>query len=132
LSSSQERRGTISEVINLCAELSKGKKVIRLDYEAYPDMALPSLRSISAQAKNKWDLLGVAVTHRLGRVPTGEESILIAVSSAHRQEGWRAAEWILEEVKRKTEIWKKESYDDPSEEAQWKENFPGTEMKVLG
>src|SRR5271156_3046270 len=52
-----------------------GKTVIHLDYEAYPDMALPSLRSICSEAKHKWTLFGVAVTHRLGRVPIGEESI---------------------------------------------------------
>ena len=103
-----------------------GKNVIYLDYEAYPAMALPSLSSIATQAKKKWPLLGVAVTHRLGRVPIGEESILIAVSAPHRQEAWSAAEWILEEVKRKTEIWKRESYEDSGQEPQWKENFPGT------
>jgi len=101
-----------------------GKTVIHLDYEAYPDMALPSLRSICTDAKQKWSLFGVAVTHRLGRVPIGQESILIAVSSAHRKAAWEAAEWILEEVKRKTEIWKKEFYENPDDEPQWKENFP--------
>jgi molybdopterin synthase catalytic subunit len=85
-------------------------------------MAIPSLSTISAEAKTKWSLFGVAVTHRLGRVPIGEESILIAVSSAHRREAWEAAEWILEEVKRKTEIWKRESYDDARQEPEWKEN----------
>jgi molybdopterin synthase catalytic subunit len=101
---------------------SPGKAVVHLDYEAYPDMALPSLFSISSQAKKQWSLFGVAVTHRLGRVPIGEESILIAVSSAHRREAWEAAEWILEEVKRKTEIWKRESYNDPQQQPEWKEN----------
>lgn len=88
-------------------------------------MALPSLRSISSQAKEKWGLFAVAVTHRLGRVPIGEESILIAVSAGHRREAWDAAEWILEEVKRKTEIWKRESYEDPQIEPQWKANNLG-------
>jgi molybdopterin synthase catalytic subunit len=100
----------------------EGKTVIHLDYEAYPEMAIPSLKKIAMAAMRKWGLFGVAVTHRLGRVPIGEESILIAVSAAHRREGWEAAEWILEEVKAKTEIWKRESYADPSEEPVWKEN----------
>lgn len=85
-------------------------------------MALPSLKSIATQAMQKWSLFGVAVTHRLGRVPTGEESILIAVSAGHRREAWEAAEWILEEVKRKTEIWKRETYEDPDQEPEWKAN----------
>ena len=105
--------------------------MIHLDYEAYPEMALPSLKSIAIQAKQKWLLFGVAVTHRLGRVPTGEESILIAVSSGHRREAWEAAEWILEEVKRKTEIWKRETYDDPDQEPEWKANEnPGIAMEM--
>ena len=85
-------------------------------------MALTSLTSISSEAKKKWSLLGVAVTHRLGRVPIGEESVLIAVSSGHRREAWDAAEWILEELKRRTEIWKRESYADSDEEPKWKAN----------
>jgi len=101
-----------------------GKTVIHLDYEAFPALAIPSLRTISTTAKSRWSLHAVAVVHRLGRVPIGEESILIAVSSAHRKEAWEAGEWILEEVKRKTEIWKRESYAEPGEEPQWKENFP--------
>jgi molybdopterin synthase catalytic subunit len=100
----------------------EGKTVIHLDYEAYPEMAIPSLKKIATLAKRKWALFGVAVTHRLGRVPIGEESILIAVSAAHRRAGWDAAEWILEEVKAKTEIWKRESYADSSQEPVWKEN----------
>jgi molybdopterin synthase catalytic subunit len=103
--------------------------VVHLDYEAYPDMALPSLKSISIAAKERWGLFGVAVTHRLGRVPIGEESILIAVSAGHRREAWDAAEWILEEVKRKTEIWKRESYEDVDIEPQWKANNPGISPK---
>lgn len=103
-------------------DLQTGKRVIHLDYEAYPDMALPSLKSISLQAKIKWSLFGVAITHRLGRVPVGEESVLIAVSAGHRREAWDAAEWILEELKRKTEIWKRENYEDSSQEPEWKIN----------
>jgi molybdopterin synthase catalytic subunit len=101
-----------------------GKTVVHLDYEAFPALALPSLRTISSAAKSKWSLHAVAVVHRLGRVPIGEESILIAVSSAHRKEAFEAGEWILEEVKRKTEIWKRESYAEPGQEPAWKENFP--------
>jgi hypothetical protein len=85
-------------------------------------MALPSLSRISCEAKKRWSLFGVAVTHRLGRVPIGEESVLIAVSAGHRREAWDAAEWILEELKRKTEIWKRESYEDPLQKPEWKAN----------
>lgn len=62
----------------------------------------------------------VYIAHRLGHVPVCEESVVIAVSTSHRKEGWMAAEWILEEVKRTAEIWKNEVYEDGS--AMWKAN----------
>ena len=67
---------------------------------------------IARKMKAKHDLVAIAITHRLGRVDIGEESILIAVSSGHRQAAWRAGEECLELVKAKVEIWKEEWFDD--------------------
>lgn len=72
-------------------------------------------------------LTKLAIHHRLGEVPVGEASIVIAVSSPHRREAFEACEWILEEVKKKAQIWKREWYDEndgTGDEASWKENFP--------
>lgn len=70
-------------------------------------------------------LIRCAVYHRLGLVPVGEASIVIAVSSPHRKEAFRACEFILEEVKLKAQIWKREWYEgDEETDAAWKENFP--------
>jgi molybdopterin synthase catalytic subunit len=66
--------------------------------------------AICKRISKKFDLNGIAMIHRLGVVPIGEESILIAVSSPHRQEAWRAGEEALEECKEKVEIWKKEQF----------------------
>ena len=69
-------------------------------------------------------ILHCALYHRLGTVPVGEPSIVIAVSSPHRKEAFRACEFILEEVKRKAQIWKREYYEGEREEdAEWKENY---------
>lgn len=68
-------------------------------------------------------LIRTAVYHRLGTVPVGEPSIVIAVSSPHRKEAFAACECILEEVKRKVQIWKREFYEGEREEdAEWKAN----------
>ena len=68
-------------------------------------------------------MLHIAVYHRLGTVPVGEPSIVIAVSSPHRKEAFVACELVLEEVKRRAQIWKREFYEgEPDEAAQWKEN----------
>ena len=70
----------------------------------------------------------IAIHHRLGECPVGEISIVIAVSSPHRREAFEACEYILEEVKKKSPIWKREWYaeegSDMSDAASWKENFP--------
>lgn len=68
-------------------------------------------------------LKGIAMIHRLGTVPIGEESILIAVSAPHRQAAWRAGEEALEECKAKVEVWKKEEFE--GEEGIWRANRDG-------
>lgn len=90
----------------------KGNRVLHLDYESYEPLALKSMLETCKASREKFDILGAACFHRLGRVHIGEESIVIAVASAHRKEAWLAGEWILEEVKRKTEVWKKETFVD--------------------
>lgn len=70
----------------------------------------------------KHGLVGIAITHRLGRVDIGEESILIAVSSPHRQAAWRAGEECLERVKERVEIWKEEWFEDGGV---WRSNRDG-------
>lgn len=67
--------------------------------------------SVAKTVAEKHSLVGIAITHRLGRVNIGEESILIAISSAHRQASWRAGEECLEEVKAKVEVWKEEWFE---------------------
>ncbi|CCG82759.1 Molybdopterin synthase catalytic subunit [Taphrina deformans PYCC 5710] len=100
-----------------------GLEVLYLDYEAHDQMATRSLQVICQEASLRWNLQGAACFHRLGRVPIGEESILIAVSSAHRKAAWEAGEWILEEAKRKTEVWKKETFlEDQKQREKWKAN----------
>lgn len=76
------------------------------------------------QANTRTLLIRSAVYHRLGTVPVGEPSIVIAVSSPHRKEAFVACEYILEEVKLRAQIWKREFYEGEREdEAEWKANF---------
>ena len=79
--------------------------------------------AITKDLINKHGLKGIAMIHRLGTVPIGEESILIAVSSPHRQAAWRAGEEALEECKSKVEVWKREEFD--GEEGVWRANRDG-------
>lgn len=95
-----------------------------LKYSAYHKLALQTMLSIAKAISKKHSLKGFAMVHRLGVVGIGEESILIAVSSPHRQAAWRAGEEALEECKSKVEIWKLEQFED--EEGVWRANRDGT------
>jgi molybdopterin synthase catalytic subunit len=78
---------------------------------------------VAQSVLQKHGLKGVAMVHRLGTVPIGEESILIAVSAPHRQAAWRAGEEALEECKAKVEVWKREEFEE--EGGVWRANRDG-------
>lgn len=100
-----------------------GKPVKELQYSAYNKLALRTMMSIAKDMVAKHSLKGIALIHRLGTVPVGEESILIALSSPHRQAAWRAGEEALEECKAKVEVWKREEFE--GEEGVWRANRDG-------
>ncbi|PPR05703.1 hypothetical protein CVT26_008944 [Gymnopilus dilepis] len=88
------------------------------------DAASRSEHKVPGKADDQQSLIRCAIHHRLGTVPVGEASIVIAVSSPHRKEAFKACEEILEEVKRKAQIWKREYYEGEDEEnAEWKRNY---------
>ncbi|KAK7432810.1 hypothetical protein QQZ08_000673 [Neonectria magnoliae] len=100
-----------------------GKPVKELQYTSYHPRALRSMLAIAQALRTKHGLKGIAMVHRLGTVPIGEESILIAVSAPHRQAAWRAGEEALEECKASVEVWKREEFE--GEEGVWRANRDG-------
>ena len=100
------------------------RPVSRLSYSAYPSLALKSLYTIAEDVQKKHGLEKVVIVHRLGEVKVEEESIAVAVSSGHRAAGWKGAEEILERVKARAEIWKREWFADTGEveEGVWRAN----------
>ncbi|KAL4884794.1 Molybdopterin biosynthesis MoaE [Aspergillus karnatakaensis] len=96
------------------------RPVAQLSYTCYPQLALKSLGKIAKDAVAKFGLNGVYIAHRLGVVPVKEASIVVAISAGHRGEAWKGAEEILEIVKEKVEIWKREEFVDGGME--WREN----------
>ncbi len=95
-----------------------------LQYTSYQPRALQTMLSICKSIKEKHSLTSIAMVHRLGIVPICEESILIVVSSPHRQAAWRAGEEALEECKEKVEVWKKEEFGG-EEGGVWRANRDG-------
>ena len=87
-----------------------GRPVKELQYSAYAPLALRTMLMIAQSIKANYRLTAISIVHRLGVVPIGEESILIALSSPHRQAAWKAGEEALEECKAKVEVWKLEEF----------------------
>ncbi|KAI0424289.1 Molybdopterin biosynthesis MoaE [Xylaria sp. FL1042] len=100
-----------------------GKPVKELQYSAYIPLALKTMISICRDTLARHGLKSIAMIHRLGTVPIGEESILIAVSAPHRQAAWRAGEEALEACKKHVEVWKREEFE--GEEGVWRANRDG-------
>jgi molybdopterin synthase catalytic subunit len=87
-----------------------GRKVVRLEYEAFAGMATKEMRRLATQAKRRWPLRRVAMIHRIGVVPVGEASVGIAVSAGHRTEAFEACHWLIDRLKEIVPIWKKEHF----------------------
>jgi molybdopterin synthase catalytic subunit len=103
--------GAVATFIGTTRNNNEGRQVIALDYEGYPEMAEKELRRIGEDAKTKWQICRMAITHRLGPVQIGEASVIIAVSSAHRDAGFAACRFAIEEIKKTVPIWKKEVFE---------------------
>lgn len=91
---------------------TRGRKTLYLDYEAYEPMALQEMEALAREALAKFQVRDVAIVHRLGRLEIGETSVLIAVASAHRAAAFEACRWLIDTLKRKVPIWKKEYFED--------------------
>ncbi len=86
--------------------------VTAIDYHAYESMAEKELERIETAAALRWSGARIRIVHRIGLLQVGEASVLIAVSSPHRAEGFEALRFAIEEIKRTVPIWKKEIYPD--------------------
>ncbi|OAX44243.1 molybdenum cofactor synthesis 2 [Rhizopogon vinicolor AM-OR11-026] len=133
---SDDSAGATAIFIGTTRNSYQGKVVTRLEYQAYSKLAIKTMtdiirtthQSVTRSAHHSApatvpSIISCALHHRLGIVPVGEPSIVIAVSSPHRKEAFVACEQILEEVKQKVQIWKREYYEgEREEEAEWKTN----------
>ncbi len=91
---------------------ARGKQVIALDYEAYPPAAEKMLEQIGDEIFERWGIRNVAIAHRHGLLHVGETSVVIAVSSAHREAAFEACRYAIERIKVLVPIWKREIYED--------------------
>jgi molybdopterin synthase catalytic subunit len=103
--------GAVCTFVGQVRNLSRGRKVAYLEYEAYEPMALKMLQRIAQEAADKWGVQ-VAIEHRLGRIELSEPSVVVCVGSPHRAEAFEACRWCIDTLKIEVPIWKKEVCPD--------------------
>lgn len=104
--------GAITVFIGTVRELTKGKKTLSLEYQAYESMAVKKLAQIGDEIHGKWPEAIVAITHRVGRLEISDIAVVIAASSPHRKVAYEANEYAIERIKQIVPIWKKEFWED--------------------
>lgn len=114
--------GAITTFVGVTRDNFNGKKVAKLSYEGYIPMAEKELCKLCDEVCSLYDIKKVAAVHVLGDCPVGQASVILACSSPHRRDALRCVEHLIDELKARVPIWKKEVYED-DEESVWKENI---------
>ena len=101
---------------------ARGKRVLRLEYSAYEEMARGVMEELVAEARHRFPVTAVVLVHRVGELAVGDASVFIGVAAPHRAEAFAACRFLIDELKEKVPIWKKEHYADGE---QWIEGDDG-------
>jgi molybdopterin synthase catalytic subunit/molybdopterin converting factor small subunit len=110
-----EQAGAIATFVGTTRVQSRGRTVLHLDYEAYAGMAEKVMGEIAEDLGRRYELCAVAIHHRVGRVPIGEPSVVIAVSAPHRHDALAACRDAIDTLKETVPLWKKEVYEGGEE-----------------
>ncbi len=107
--------GAIATFLGVVREQTRGRQVRYLEYEAYREMAIPKMREIADEMRQKWQVDEIAMVHRIGHLVIGEASVAIAVSAPHRHQALAACAYAIDRLKETVPIWKKEVWTDGEE-----------------
>jgi molybdopterin synthase catalytic subunit/molybdopterin converting factor small subunit len=105
-----DEAGAVATFVGTTRARSRGRDVVRLEYEAYEGMAEQEMERIAAGLQDRYELTGIAIHHRVGVVGIGERSVVIAVSAPHRADALAACRDAIDELKVSVPLWKKEIY----------------------
>ena len=111
----KDESGAVALFSGVVRNENLGRRVLYLEYDAYPEMAERVMREIAEEVKARWPVLDVAIQHRTGRLEIGETSLLVAVSAAHRKEAFEACHALVDRFKEVVPIWKKEVWEGGEE-----------------
>jgi molybdopterin synthase catalytic subunit len=104
--------GGIALFVGTVRNITKDKRVNRLDFSSYESMAEKEMKKIALQTFKKYDIIKIAIHHALGKLQIGDIPVIIAVSSAHRAAAFDACQYTIDTLKQTVPIWKKEYFDD--------------------
>ncbi len=108
LRASRKDVGALVSFVGLVRDLNEGDAVAQLTLEHYPGMTEKALRTIVNEAASRWAIFDATVIHRVGTLQASEQIVLVAVSSAHRDQAFKASEFIMDYLKTQAPFWKKE------------------------
>jgi molybdopterin synthase catalytic subunit len=108
LRASSKRMGGIATFIGCARDFSEGREVTRISFDAYGSMAVAEMNKLRDEAMAKFSLLDARIVHRVGVVGPGEQIVFIAAGAEHRAPALQACHWLIDELKQRVPIWKKE------------------------
>lgn len=108
LKASSQRMGGIATFLGCARDFSEGRDVSEISFEAYGSMALAEMRKLREEAVEKFGLLDARIVHRVATVRAGDNIVFIAAGAEHRAAAFDACRWMIDELKQRVPIWKKE------------------------
>lgn len=108
--------GGVAMFLGTVREMTGGRQTSALDYEGYPEMSRKTMEEIDIEAREKWPIIHSGIIHRLGHLELGEISVAVAVSTPHRRASFEAAAYLIDQLKIRVPIWKKENWADGTSE----------------
>jgi molybdopterin synthase catalytic subunit len=118
--------GAVLLFLGVVRDLNEERAVGHLEYEAYEPMAERLLEEIVREARERWNTGAISVVHRVGRLEIGEASVAIVVAAPHRADAYAASRYVIDEIKKRVPIWKREGYVEG--ESEW---LPGNSPGAL-
>lgn len=113
--------GAVDVFFGVVRDHSAGRTVTRLEYEAYATMAVAEMQRIGAELRERWPTVRVAALHRVGSLAVGEVAVLCAASAPHRAEAFSACRALIDELKARVPIWKREWGPDGAAWVGWED-----------
>lgn len=111
-----EEAGGVNVFLGTTRRWTDGRETVRLHYESYGSMALKEMKALVAEAASHWPVKRACIIHREGEVPLGEISVIIGAAAPHRDEAYEASRFLIDELKTRVPIWKRERYADGTSE----------------